>query len=158
MKAPVEMRLTNWRRAGEQIEDAIGASWKQYMNESPGVPIIAVVDDDDSVRESLAGLVESVGYEAALFASAEEFLRSAHGHDSLAALILDVRLPGMSGVELYAQLPRNLRSITVFITAHADLRVKTWAGNAEAIAVLLKPFQPEALLRAVKKAILQPRS
>jgi FixJ family two-component response regulator len=158
MKAPVEMRFISWRRTWKQMEDATGASWEQCMNKSPGVPIIAVVDDDDSVRESLAGLVESVGYEVALFASAEEFLRSAHGHDSLAALILDVRLPGMSGVELYARLPRNLRSITVFITAHADLRVRTWAGNAEAIAVLLKPFQPEALLQAVRKAILQPRS
>ncbi len=63
------------------------------MNESPQVPIIAVVDDDESVRESLAGLAETVGYEAALFASAEEFLRSVRLRDSLACLILDVRLP-----------------------------------------------------------------
>src|SRR6202790_1283684 len=107
------------------------------MNESPGVPIIAVVDDDESVRESLADLAESVGYETALFASAEEFLQSVHVRDSLTCLILDVRLPGMSGVELYTQLPLSLRSIpTIFITAHADLRMNAWEAVAGVIALL----------------------
>ena len=124
------------------------------MNESPGVPIIAVVDDDESVRESLAGLAESVGYEAALFASAEEFLQSARHRDSLACLILDVRLPGMSGVELYTQLPLWLRSIpTIFITAHIDSEMNGWATKPGVIAVLYKPFQPEVLLQIVRKAI-----
>ena len=123
------------------------------MNESPGVPLIAVVDDDESVRESLAGLAESVGYKAALFASAEEFLQSVQHHESLACLILDVRLPGMSGVELCTQLPLSLRSITIVITAHADPRMNTWAAKAGVIAVLYKPFQPEVLLEAMRKAI-----
>jgi FixJ family two-component response regulator len=128
------------------------------MNEAPGVPIIAIVDDDDSVRESLAGLVESVGYEAALFASAEEFLQSIPYLDSLACLILDVRLPGMSGVELYTQL-QSLRSIpTIFITAHADPHVNTWAAKAGVMALLYKPFQPEVLLQSVRKAITQSRT
>jgi FixJ family two-component response regulator len=146
------------RTAWEEIEDAAGGPWGEAMNESPGVPIIAVVDDDESVRESLAGLAESVGYEAALFTSAEEFLQSVHHHNSLACLILDVRLPGMSGVELYTQLPPSLRSITIFITAHADPRMNTWAANAGAIAVLYKPFQPAVLLQAVRKAIIQSRN
>jgi FixJ family two-component response regulator len=129
------------------------------MSEAPGVPVIAVVDDDESVRESLAGLAESVGYEAALFASAEEFLQSAHHPDSLACLILDVRLPGMSGVELYTRLPLSLRSIpTIFITAHADPGVNTWAAKAGVIALLYKPFQPEVLLQAVRKAIIRSRN
>ena len=129
------------------------------MNESPGVPIIAVVDDDESVRESLAGLAESVGYETALFASAEEFLESIHHRDSLACLILDVRLPGMSGIELYTRLPRNLRSIpTIFITAHADPQMNTCATKAGVIALLYKPFKPEVLLQAVRKAIIQSRN
>ena len=129
------------------------------MNELPGVPIIAVVDDDESVRESLAGLAESVGYETALFASAEEFLQSVRQRDSLACLILDVRLPGMSGVELYAQLPLCLRSIpTIFITAHVDPRMNAWEAKAGVIAVLYKPFQPEVLLQAVRKAISQSRN
>jgi FixJ family two-component response regulator len=142
--------------AWEEIEDAAGAQWGQFMNESPEVPIIAVVDDDESVRESLAGLAESVGYEAALFASAEEFLQSARHRDSLACLILDVCLPGMSGVELYTQLPLSLRSIpTIFITAHVVPEMNTWATKPGVIAVLYKPFQPEVLLQAVRKAIVQ---
>src|SRR5882672_10418828 len=128
------------------------------MNESPRVPMIAVVDDDESVRESLAGLAEAVGYGAALFASAEEFLQSARDCDSLACLILDVRLPGTSGVDLYSQLPQKLRSIpTIFITAHADAEMNNWAAKPGVIAVLYKPFQPEVLLQAVRKAILQSR-
>jgi FixJ family two-component response regulator len=123
------------------------------MTQLTGVPIIAVVDDDESVRESLAGLAESVGYEAALFSSAEEFLEAGHHHDSLACLILDVRLPGMSGVELCTQLPPSLRSITIVITGYADPRMNTWAANAGVIDVLYKPFKPEVLLQAVRKAI-----
>jgi FixJ family two-component response regulator len=129
------------------------------MNESPGVPIIAVVDDDESVRESLAGLAESVGYEAALFASAEEFLESARDRDSLACMILDVRLPGMSGVELHTQLTQSHQSIpTIIITAHADPKMNTWATKAGVLALLYKPFQPEVLLRAVREAIIQSRA
>jgi FixJ family two-component response regulator len=144
--------------ACEEFEDGAGAQWVQLMND-PGVPIIAVVDDDASVRESLAGLAESVGYEAALFASAEEFLQSARHRDSLACLILDVRLPGMSGVELYTELNQRLRSIpTIFITAHADPDLNTWATKTGVIALLYKPFQPEILLQAVRKAIIQSRS
>jgi FixJ family two-component response regulator len=129
------------------------------MNELPRAPVIAVVDDDESVRESLASLAESVGYETALFASAEEFLQSIHHRDSLACLILDVRLPGMSGLELFTRLPPSLRSIpTIFITAHADSRMNTWAAKDGVIAVFYKPFQPEVLLQAVRKAIIQSRN
>jgi FixJ family two-component response regulator len=138
------------------VEEVVGTGWGKSMKEVQAVPIIAVVDDDESVRESLAGLAESVGYGAALFASAEEFLQSADNGDSLACLILDVRLPGMSGVELYTQLPARLRSIpTIFITAHTDLAMNAWAAKPRVIAVLYKPFQPEVLLQAVRKAILQ---
>jgi FixJ family two-component response regulator len=117
--------------------------------------MIGIIDDDEGVRESLAGLAESVGYKTALFASAEEFLQSMVG-DSLACLILDVRLPGMSGVELYTQLVQSRRPIpTVFITAHADAEMNTWATKAGGIALLGKPFQPEVLLQAVRKAIIR---
>jgi FixJ family two-component response regulator len=123
------------------------------------VPIIAVVDDDASVRESLAGLAESVGYETALFTSAEEFLQSDRHRDSLACLILDVRLPGMSGVELYKQLTQSLQSIpTIMITAHADPDLNTWATKTGVMAVLYKPFQPAVLLEAVRKAIVRSRT
>jgi FixJ family two-component response regulator len=146
------------QRECEKLEDAAGAQWGQLMND-PGVPIIAVVDDDESVRESLAGLAESVGYEAALFASAEEFLQSARQRDSLACLILDVRLPGMSGMELYTQLSQSTQSIpTIIITAHADPEMNSWARKAGVLALLYKPFQPEVLLQAVRKAITQSRT
>ena len=145
--------------AWEEVEDVAGAAWGQLMNESPAVPVIAVVDDDESVRESLGDLAESVGYEAALFASAEDFLKSVHHRESLACLILDVRLPGMSGVELYTQLPASLRSIpTIFITAHADPEMNTWATKPGVIALLYKPFQPAVLLQAVREAIIQSRT
>ena len=144
------------RIASQEFDDPAGAQWKQPMS-NPGAPIIAVVDDDKCVRESLAGLAESVGYESALFASAEEFLQSLRKRDSLACLILDVRLPGMSGVELYKQLKQSRQSIpTILITAHADPEMNTWATKAGVIALLYKPFQPEVLLQAVRKAISDP--
>ena len=148
------MLQTGW----EEIEGAVGAPWGQLMNESSGVHIIAVVDDDASVRESLACLAESVGYEAALFGSAEEFLQSIRYRDSSVCLILDVRLPGMSGVELYKQLARSPRSIpTIIMTAYADQEMNTWAAKSGVIAVLYKPFQPNVLLEAVQKAIIRSR-
>lgn len=123
------------------------------MDESPRVPIIAVVDDDESVRESLAGLAESVGYKAILFASAEEFLQSGDDCKSLTCLILDVRLPGMSGIDLYTQLPQRLRCIPIiFITAHVHPQINTLARKDGVLAVLTKPFQPEVLLQAVRHA------
>ena len=79
--------------------------------------------------------------------------------DSLACLILDVRLPGMSGVELYKQLTQSLQSIpTIMITAHADPDLNTWATKTGVMAVLYKPFQPAVLLEAVRKAIVRSRT
>jgi FixJ family two-component response regulator len=124
------------------------------MSESPAVPVIAIVDDDKSVRESLAGLVESVGYEVALYSSGEEFLRFAAQRDDPRCLILDVRMPGMSGFELYTQLTVRRRSIpTIFITAHADPAVAVWATKPGVVGVLYKPFQPSLLLEAVRSAL-----
>ena len=126
-----------------------------FMNESPVVPVIAVVDDDESVRESLAGLAESGGYETAWFDSAEEFLRLARHRNNLDCLILDVRLPGMSGVELHARLTAAGWFVpTIFITAHADTVLATEPGI---LKVLYKPFQPEVLLESVRVAISRSR-
>jgi len=141
--------------ACESMEDAADTHEELFMSESPAVPVIAVVDDDESVRESLAGLVESVGYEAALFDSAEEFLKSARHRTDLHCLILDVRLPGMSGVELHDQLTVAGWFVpTIFITAHADPLRATEPG---VLTVLYKPFQPEVLLESVRIAITQSR-
>lgn len=120
--------------------------------------VVAVIDDDESVRESVVGLIESVGHCVMYFRSAEEFLDSAE-INTVACMIVDVRLPGISGLELFSQMRANQQSIpTVFITAHADARVRTQAIEAGSIAFLYKPFQADVLLDAVRTALASPPS
>jgi FixJ family two-component response regulator len=117
-----------------------------------------VIDDDESVRESVVGLIESVGHRVTYFRSAEEFLDSAE-IDTLACMIVDIRLPGISGLQLFSLMRANRRSIpTVFITAHADARVRTQAIEAGSVAFLYKPFQADVLLDAVRTALASPLS
>jgi FixJ family two-component response regulator len=117
------------------------------------LPLISVVDDDDSVRESLSGLIRSVGFRAMVFASAEEFLSSNRLLDT-DCLILDVRMPGMNGLELQRQLATNHFAIPViFITAHGDEEARVRALNGGAVEYLLKPFSEEALLSAIDAAL-----
>ena len=116
-------------------------------------PLISVVDDDESVRESLGGLIRSVGFAVKVFASAEEFLNSDHLRNTH-CLILDVRMPGMNGLELQRQLAASDRKIPViFITAHGDEEVRSRALNGGAVDYLLKPFSEEALLNAIDAAL-----
>ena len=116
-------------------------------------PLISVVDDDDSVRESFGGLIRSVGFAVKVFASAEEFLNSDHLRNT-DCLILDVRMPGMNGLELQRQLAATDRKIPViFITAHGDEDVRSRALNGGAVDYLLKPFSEEALLNAIDAAL-----
>jgi len=141
--------------ARQSMEGAARTYEELFMSESPTVPVIAVVDDDESVRESLAGLAESAGYETALFDSAEEFLNSARHRTDLDCLILDVRLPAMSGVELHNRLTAAGWFVpTIFITAHAD---PLPAREPGVLTVLYKPFRPEVLLESVRIAIGQSR-
>ncbi len=117
------------------------------------LPLISVVDDDDSVRESLGGLIRSVGFAVKVFSSAEEFLNSAHLSDTQ-CLILDVRMPGMNGLELHRHLAANHFAIPViFITAHGDEEARVRALNGGAVEYLLKPFGEEALLKAIDAAL-----
>jgi FixJ family two-component response regulator len=115
--------------------------------------LVCVVDDDESVRESLGGLLGAVGYAVEVFSSAEDFLASA----SLAqtdCLILDVRMPGMSGPELQGELSiRRPGTPIVFITAHGEDRVCAQLRAAGAVDCLQKPFTEEALLAAVEAAL-----
>jgi FixJ family two-component response regulator len=116
-------------------------------------PLISVVDDDDSVRESLGGLIRSVGFSVKVFASAEEFLNSDHLRNT-DCLILDVRMPGMNGLELQRQLAASYCKIPIiFITAHGDEEVRSRALNGGAVDYLLKPFSEEALLNAIDAAL-----
>jgi FixJ family two-component response regulator len=117
-------------------------------------PRISVVDDDVSVRRALGNLISSVGYQVELFASAEEFLNSGHLHDT-DCLILDVRMPGMSGLGLQQRLAAtNYLIPIIFITAHAsDEEARRRALEAGALDFLLKPFSEESLLNSVRAAI-----
>jgi len=117
------------------------------------LPHIAVVDDDVSVRESLESLIRSVGMAVTVFASAEEFLNSAHPN-KLDCLILDVRMPGMSGIELHRHLlASNCKVPVIFITAHtSDDRARAEACSAWTVAYLAKPFSDDELLDAVQAA------
>ncbi len=119
--------------------------------------LISVVDDDDSVRESLRGFMRSVGFRVRAFASAEEFLHSDHLPQT-DCLILDVRMPGMSGLELQRRLVASGSTIpVVFITAHgSDEGGPPRALRAGAVAYLIKPFSEEALLNAVTAALRRP--
>ena len=118
------------------------------------MPLITVVDDDIWVRESLDSLIRSFGMDVRTFASAEEFLDSAHPRKA-DCLILDVRLPGMSGIELHKNLlSRRCNAPVVFITAHASDEVaRSKAASEWTIAYLLKPFSDAELLDAVQTAL-----
>jgi FixJ family two-component response regulator len=117
------------------------------------LPLISVVDDDESVRESLQALVRSVGLGVMVFASAEEFLTSGRVPDT-DCLILDVRMPGMNGLELQRQLAANHFAMPIiFITAHGDEESRQRALKSGAVDYLLKPFSEEALLNAIDAAL-----
>ena len=118
-------------------------------------PLISIVDDDRLVREGLIGLIRSAGFATQAFASAEEFLSLAHPDDT-ACVILDVLLPGMSGLELQSQLTAsNHRIPVVFITADDNEATRRRALKAGAVNFLVKPVRRQALLNAVHSALQQ---
>src|ERR1700733_6036993 len=115
--------------------------------------LIAIVDDDDLMRNALQGLLKSVGLQAQAFASAEEFLQSGEQRQT-ACLIADIRMPGMSGLELQAKLnAERCRIPTIFITAHGDAKMRMQALRAGAVEFLAKPFDDEVLLGNVRAAL-----
>lgn len=112
-------------------------------------PLISIVDDDESVRVALKSLIDSVGFRAEPFCSAEEFLSSPHLSET-ACLITDVRMPGMSGLELQERLNAAHSSIpVVFISAHDDNEARTRGMREGAVAFLQKPFSEDSLLGAI---------
>jgi len=115
--------------------------------------LVAIVDDDDSVRSALQGLLKAVGFPAQAFASAEEFILSDQ-HRQTSCLIADIRMPGMSGLELQAKLNSERCMIPIiFITAHGDTKMRMQALRAGAVEFLAKPFDDEALLECVRAAL-----
>ena len=115
--------------------------------------LVAIVDDDDLVRSALQGLMKSVGLPAQTFASSEDFLKSGQQHHA-GCLIADIRMPGISGLELQAKLNADhCRIPTIFITAHGDEKMRMQALRAGAVEFMAKPFDDEALLESVRAAL-----
>jgi FixJ family two-component response regulator len=115
--------------------------------------MVAIVDDDDLMRGALQGLLKAVGLPAQAFASAEEFLKSGLQRET-ACLIADIRMPGMSGLELQAKLTAERCCIpTIFITAHGDAKMRMQALRAGATEFLTKPFDDEVLLENIRAAM-----
>jgi len=125
------------------------------MNEKN--PFVFVVDDDASIRESLKDLIESAGLNVQTFASAQEFLASPRS-DAASCLVLDVQLPGLSGLDLQQELAKiDVQIPIIFITGHGDIPMTVRAMKAGAIEFLTKPFRDEDLLNAVDQAINRSR-
>ena len=119
---------------------------------------VAVIDDDPDIRDALRGLLRAVGLRVESFASVQEFLDSAPP-DLPGCLILDVRLPGLSGLEFQEELAKaNLRLPIIFISGHADVPMSVRAMKGGAIEFLTKPFRDQDLLDAIRLAIAQDRA
>ena len=116
-------------------------------------PLISIVDDDQSIREATKGLVRSLGYLAATFASAEEFLNSDRVNDT-SCLITDVQMPGLSGVDLQRRLiAQGCAMPTIFVTAFPDEKTRAHTLTAGAVGYLSKPFSEESLIKCLDTAL-----
>jgi FixJ family two-component response regulator len=115
--------------------------------------MIAVIDDDESYRVAVQRLLKSADLSVQLFDSAEAFLNSGQQHET-GCLIADIRMPGMSGLELQSKLISDRCPIpTIFITAHGDEKMRLQAMRGGAVKFLMKPFEGETLLEAVRVAL-----
>lgn len=124
---------------------------------SPERPTVFVVDDDLSMREALKNLLRSVGLEVQTYSDAQDFLASPHAHGP-GCLVLDVRLPGLSGLDLQRRLAEaNIHVPIIFITGHGDIQMSVRAMKAGAVEFLTKPFRDQDLLDAVQEAVERDR-
>jgi FixJ family two-component response regulator len=123
------------------------------MDANGTTKLVAIVDDDDSMRSAVRDLLEAVDLPAQGFASAEEFLKSGQQYQT-ACLIADIRMPGMSGLELQAKLnAERCRIPIIFITAHGDEKMRLQARRQGAVEFLSKPFDNEVLIESVRAAL-----
>lgn len=123
------------------------------MAKDGGIQMVAVVDDEESVRKALQRLLKAAGLSVTSFASAEEFLISGK-LDSTGCLVADIRMPGMSGLDLLTELNRKHLPIpTIFITAHGDENLRMQAMRAGAVKFLAKPVDGSILLSSVQAAL-----
>jgi FixJ family two-component response regulator len=143
MQSDVRPTVTPWRQ--------VSASGK--TNRLSKLPLVAIIDDDASVRVTTDSLVRSLGCQTRTFASAEEFVGSNH-LDDLSCVIADVQMPGMSGVELQAHLrSQGSRVPFIFFTAFPDEKIRAQALAAGAICYLTKPFEGESLVQGLQAAL-----
>jgi FixJ family two-component response regulator len=132
---------------------AADASHSRFMAVEGNSRLIAIVDDDELMRDALKGLLKEAGFPVRAFASAEEFLDSGEQHRT-ACLIADIRMPGMSGLDLQARLNADdIRIPIIFITAHGDEHLRMQAMRSGAVEFLAKPFDDEVLLESVRAAL-----
>ena len=140
----------------EQLLQGIRLALDEFGDE-PGASgnFISIIDDDESIRRTTSRLIESFGFRAAAFESAKSFLSSGHPSDT-SCLIVDVRMPGMNGLQLQSQLAAADCPIPIiFITAYADKESQRRAMQAGAVAFLAKPFTDEQLLQLIRSALRQ---
>ena len=123
------------------------------MKDPPTLPTVFIVDDDPSIRISIQGLLQSVGLRSESFASAQDFLVR-HGSQGPSCLVLDVRLPGLSGLDFQHQLAdAGVQIPIIFITGHGDIPMTVKAMKSGAVEFLAKPFRDQDLLDAVQQAL-----
>ena len=125
----------------------------QQIDAAPETPVVLVVDDDPEVRDALSSLFRSVGLEPRLFASTAEFLQHKLP-EAPCCIVLDIRLPGVGGLDFQAQLTNaNIHIPVVMVTSHGDIPMSVRAMKAGAVDFLTKPFRPQDMLDAVARAI-----
>jgi FixJ family two-component response regulator len=135
------------------IAPRVCSTYISTMASQDKAKLVAIVDDDESLRGALRGLIKTVGLPTQAFASAEDFLNSGLLHET-ACLIADIRMPGMSGLELQEKLnAEHCRIPTIFVTAHGDANMRLQAMRAGAVEFLAKPFDDEVLLDSVRAAL-----
>lgn len=156
------------RRSGAKRPPKESKAIDNERREARDRPLIAIVDDDESVREALDGLLRSAGFAVEAYAAPQDFLDRPSGGGSSRAggttlppdcLILDVELPGLSGLELQAKLAGGAGAIPIiFLTGHGDIPMSVQAMKAGAVEFLTKPFDDESLLAGVAQAIERSRA
>ena len=150
------MYAGNVTRAPYTVRSAIACRSTQVLTMPDAKPIVFVVDDDVSVRESLELLIKSAGWQPETFASGQDFLARSRAA-APCCLLLDVKLPGFNGLEVQRQLAERTEMPIIFITGHGDVPTSVQAMKAGAVEFLTKPFNDDVLLDAIRGAIERSR-
>ena len=163
IEAKAAGRETHWRvaiQAASLLQEGFAVTQRRptkQVDALPEIPIVIVVDDDPEVREALSGLFRSVGLEPRLFGSTAEFLQH-ELPEAPCCVVLDIRLPGVGGLDFQAQLTRaNIHVPIVMMTGHGDIPMSVQAMKAGAVDFLTKPFRHQDMLDAVAQAIERDR-